>query len=263
MSPFDQVTDWQPASDGTFTAHLGEEWLQGRSIFGGLLAAGCARLAATSFPDRMLKTIETRFFEPVFPGSIEAKVEVLRAGRSVAHVQVDVWQEGRRCTRATAVMAVKRASQLHIDVAPIPADDPGPEALVRLPVVPGVTPIFLNFVDMRFHVGIPFMGGSKAIVDGWCKFEEGATGLSGIVGLADVWPAPLLATGKGPMPASTVHWCLHLFTDAEPDPDQWYRYQARTIHAEDGMTTFQAWLWAQDGTPILWSEQLAVVFDVR
>ena len=119
-------------------------------------------------------------------------------------------------------------------------------------------------VDFRFAAGLPFSGGSTPAIDGWCRFREGATGLAGVIGLIDVWPAPLLHLGTAPFPASTVHWTSHvLHADAVAEPDALYRYRARTLAADHGTSTFVAQLWAPDGRLVSWSEQLVAVFDRR
>lgn len=266
MTLFDDVTTWQPVegASGRFAGRVPDDWMQGRAAFGGLLTTGCVRLAARQEPDRAIRTVEARFFEPVGVGALEARVEVLRAGRSVAHVQVEVWQEARRCMRAVVCLAAPRPSDLEVPAPTAPDPAGGPTARSELPYVPGLMPVFTQHTDMRFLSGMPYSGAKDAVIDGWCRFRVGASGLAAVVGLVDVWPAPLLARTTRPAPASTVHWSLHLYCD-DPDLDAtaWYRYRARTLRAGDGMSTFEASLWDADGRPICWSEQLAAVFDRR
>lgn len=262
MSSFDQVTQWTEHAPGRFAGHVTEDWLQGRTAFGGLLVTGCVRLGLASV-DQPLRTVDARFFEPVLAGELEARVEVLRTGRSVSHVQVEVWQGERRCMRTVLCTATPRPSELVVPTQAPQEDLGSPDDLMELPYLPGLTPAFTQHVDMRFHRGIPFTGSERAEIDGWCRFRAEATGMASVVGLVDAWPAPLLTMGRGVFPASTVHWTLHWFGGADLDPMAWYRYRSRALQADHGNTTFEAHLWDEHGRLVAWSEQLAVVFDVR
>jgi len=259
MTPFDATTTWAPDGE-RFAGHATDDWMQGRAAFGGLLAAGAVRLARDLEPERAVRTVDARFFEPVGPGAFTATREILRAGRSVAHVQVDVRQRDRLCFRSVVCLAAPRPSDLRVDALP----PPEPAELDRWPTLPyidGLTPRFTRHVDFRIRRGMPFSGAERAEIDGWCRFTEGSTGIEGLLGLLDAWPAPLVALTTRPVPASTVHWTAHLLTDRPPSPDAWCRYQARTLSAADGTSTFAATLWGPDGAPLAWSEQLAAVFD--
>ena len=155
MSVFDEVTTWVPTGDGRYTGSVPDDWMQGRAAFGGLLGAGAIRLAEQVEPDRPVRSLEARFFEPVAAGAFDVRVETLRAGRSLAHVQVEVWQADHRCYRAVVCLASARESDLVVPSAEAP---PGrePEALPAMPYVAGLTPAFTQHVDFRFNQGMPF-----------------------------------------------------------------------------------------------------------
>jgi len=259
---FDAITTWEPVEGGHFQGHVPDDWMQGRAAFGGLLAAGAVRLAQQAEPERPVRTLEARFFEPVAVGPFQARVETLRAGRSLAHVQVEVWQGERRCYRAVICLGADRPSDLLVPTTPAP-ESPEPDSLPAMPYIQGLTPAFTQHVDFRFIGALPFSGSQAASLDGWCRFSDGASGLAGVVGLIDTWPAPILTSATRPVPASTVHWTAHVLGDIDPDPHAWYRYQARTRSSAHGYTTFDAHLWTASGRLVSWSEQLTVVFDQR
>ena len=259
MDPFRTVTTWDPAEDG-FEGQITPDWMQGRAAFGGVLAAGAVRLVGDAAPERTIRSVDARFFEPVGVGPMRATRRCLREGRSVAHWEVEVTQGERSCFRAVICATTPRASGLRVDTlgGPPPGD---PDAWPTLPYLEGLTPSFTRHVDFRVDRGMPYSGAKAAEIHGWCRFKEGSEGIEALVGLLDAWPAPDIATATRPAPASTIHWTAHLLADRAPAPDAWLRYRAHTLFAADGTTTFAATLWGPDGAPLAWSEQLTAVFD--
>lgn len=259
MRTFDEQILWSADQD-EYVGSISQDWLQGRTAFGGVITAGATRIAQLAEPDRPLRSLEARFFEPIGPGSFTATLTPLRSGRSVAHVQVDLSQGGRLCFRATACFATPRVSSIALR-ADSPPPAPPPADLAPLPYIPGVMPAFVQHFDMRFLQGMPFSGATEPVLDGWCRLRGGGSGLPALIALLDAFPAPSMALLSGPTPASTVHWTAHLLHPDPPSPDGWFRYRAQTLAAADGTSTFAATLWDEAGTPLAWSEQLHAVFD--
>jgi len=70
--------------------------------FGGLLAAGCVVAARSAAPGRAPVSLDCRFLRAVAAGEIRFVPVVLHAGRSLACVSVDVFdEEGRLASRGT------------------------------------------------------------------------------------------------------------------------------------------------------------------
>ena len=68
-------------------ATVSEDWLQGRSAFGGLQAALALRAMRERVPvDMPLRSLQVTFIAPVPAGPVSIRAQRLRAGRSAIQV---------------------------------------------------------------------------------------------------------------------------------------------------------------------------------
>src|ERR1700744_3341459 len=71
----------------TWTTTIPDDWLQGRSVFGGLQTALAVRaLRGLVPPDIPLRAVQTTFVAPV-DGQVRVAAQVLRAGKNVVHAE--------------------------------------------------------------------------------------------------------------------------------------------------------------------------------
>src|ERR1700761_3731589 len=82
----------------TFVAEIPQDWTQGRTTFGGLLAAVAIRGLQTVAQGRSMRSFLMDCLAPTVPGALDVQVEVLRVGRSLLHARATLSQEGQ--TRA-------------------------------------------------------------------------------------------------------------------------------------------------------------------
>eukprot|EP01030_Chromulinospumella_sphaerica_P018471 gene18471-18338_t len=125
----------------TFTAT--EDWMQGRTMFGGFLSAlAVVAMRDTLGIDMPLRALQTNFVGPVPAGDVVYRTRLLRQGKSVSQVQCEIYSDE---TLAGLVVGVFGAPP----VGDVPA----------LPFIPKITPNFLQHVEMRWALGsIPYMG---------------------------------------------------------------------------------------------------------
>jgi acyl-CoA thioesterase len=255
---FDDVIRWAPDGDGWVGA-VPEAWMQGRGAFGGVVC-GVAVRALEARVDRPLRSIDGAFLGPLrpgVPGRVEARV--LRAGRSITFAEATVSQQDRVVARFSAALGDARPSGV---VVPGPTLEHPPDALgVPFEQHPGV-PQFITQLQMRLVDGrFPFTGQTEPGVSGWCRFREAATGTAGVLALADAWPPPVLSMLTRPAPASTVRWSSHIVGPvSDAHAGDWF-YRSRCVHAADGYTVMVAELFDPEDRLVVWSEQLAAVFD--
>src|SRR5579864_204174 len=89
---FSEVLDSVRAHDGGWTAQVTEDWMQGRSVFGGLQAALTVRAMRASVPREIpLRVLQMVFVAPVGPGPVDVRAGVLRAGKSATHVEARIF----------------------------------------------------------------------------------------------------------------------------------------------------------------------------
>jgi len=124
----------QAGAVGVGHGHLGEGWLIGHAINGGVLmalgaSAAASGLASVGHPD--LLTWGAHFLSAAVAGPVEVRVEVLRVGRTVSTAEMRVVQrdeEGRaheRVRMTGTFGTLDRAEPVHR--APAPPQVPAPE----------------------------------------------------------------------------------------------------------------------------------------
>jgi acyl-CoA thioesterase len=274
MTDFSTAMQLTPTGERRWSADLPADWAQGRTTFGGLIAALAARVAVQVVgAERQLRTMDVAFVAPLAPGRVELEIEVLGQGKAVTQLVVSIRSAGELGCRVHVVAGAPRVSGLRVDTAPaeLLEGDPATQG-IDFPYVPGVSPEFCQHIEYRWcSDAFPFSGGGPetARLKGWARHRSAATGLEATIALLDSWPPVILPMATGRIPASTVRWAIHLaglndLSDqelAEVDAAaQWFWYEAQTVQAADGYATATAAMYA-DGRLLAWSEQLIAVYD--
>lgn len=253
---FDRIVRGEPHGHTRITT-VPEGWAQGRSTFGGLVAA-FGYEACASRAEAPARLITARLMEPVLPGRLEALVRPLRQGRSVQMWSASLQQNNRTVGIVDVIFGQARTSRVVVPAMPSPGGDP--ESGMAFGYIPKVSPEFLKNFDMRWTDGTPpYSASEPQPIGGFCRHQTEATGPSAVLGLFDAWPSPLLSQLDGPAPASTVYWSVHL-TGAACPAGAWARFRSESVHAEGGYGTIHGHLWGPDGALLAWEEQLVAVY---
>src|SRR5262249_54915854 len=110
---------------------VGEDWMQGRSVFGGLQAAGALAARRNLVPAIALRSCQMTFVAPVGADALRAQGRVLRTGKSATHVEARLQANGETLALAVGVFGSGRASIVRHDLP-----RPGPQRVkVKLPFV--------------------------------------------------------------------------------------------------------------------------------
>jgi acyl-CoA thioesterase len=259
--------------DGTLGFQVPEDWLQGRTSFGGLvsvLAVQAMRdVAAAAWPqDVGLRALQTNFIAPVEGGPVEVAVQVLREGRNVRQVQARLMQRGEVCALAVGVFGSARESSLAAFAPERPAPARAPEDIAPMPFVPGRRPHFTAHFDMRWSGGAPPFSRAEGSRDASIHLRlvdaDDAKALSPelmTVMMADVSPTPVLSQFDRPTPASSVSWSLELRSLPEGEPlDGWWRADNLAIAAAGGYVNQQSMLWSPSGSLAGLAYQVVTVY---
>ena len=263
MSAWIESTDWrQHGDEPVFDGIIGESWGQGRSTFGGVVAAGALRAAShLAPPDRTARSVQITFIGPIRPGPVTARCRVLRSGRTITYVSVDVVQGDHVCTTLQVVFGVPRTTALHIEPAPRDLPRRGP---VPMPFVPGVTPTFTQHLDYRWTGGCaPFSGGDEPRAEGYVRLRQAdQTDAAQLLALMDAWPPPAFGTLRRPAPGSTVTWQVD-FMGPVPDLSDggFCFYTSQTTSCREGYMAFEAKLYSEDGALVAVAQQLLAEFS--
>ncbi len=235
---------------------VSEDWLQGRTAFGGLTSAlGVQAMrdvpAHDSAAGFSLRALQTSFVGPLGAGPASVEALLLRGGKNVRQIQATVRQHGGVAAVMLGVFAKDRESSMQT-VRPLrPAPSHDPQTLPRRPYVAEAEPAFIRHFDMRWDDG-PMPGSSSAglstrihmrMIDG-----EGLDDDIASVVMADVSPTPASGQFRRRAPASSISWALELRPlRCKPAADGWWRADNDSLVVEGGYVNHAARLWAPSG----------------
>jgi acyl-CoA thioesterase len=249
-------------------ATIPQGWSQGRATFGGLVLAAAVAAARSALAEpRPCRAVVASFPAPVGPGEVELQVRVLRHGRAVSSLQVELRQGAELGCVALTSFGRARASSVAVPPPPRPAV-PKPEDLPPLlGAVPGglsAAPQFTQYFDYRVAFGAPpYSGADVREIGGWCRFrgEPGPLGEEHVLALVDAWPSPAVSRMVAPAPAASMTWSLELL-EIEPEvaPDGWWLYRADLEAAAGGYAHAAARLWSPAGRLAALSRQAVAIF---
>lgn len=249
---------------------ISDDWLQGRTCYGGLIATLAAQamreIAGSGWPPEVsLRALQTSFVGPVSPGAVQVQVLRLRQGRHVAQVQALVQQGGQVAAALLGTFGAERPSSLPPRRPERPPARREPHELPAPPRGwPGV-PVFLQHFDMRWADGAPpYSGGGGWTSSIHLRIQPGeAAALAAelqTVLLADLPPTPAVGQLRAPTANSSVSWALELRPPATPPGEGWWRADCESLLAEGGYVNHAARLWAPDGTLAAYGYQVVAVF---
>ncbi len=256
-------TQWTPLHDDTsWELLIPETWMQGRSVFGGLVGATAAALHTRALGDeRAIRTITAQFLRPTKSGPIQGECVKLREGKHVTFARSTLSQDGAPTYIADIVSTHPRETSLAVTNAHILPKCPGPDDLDDLPYIPGLTPEFTQHFQMRWAKGgYPYSGAKQASTVAHLRYREvEASGLEGVLGLLDALPAPSLSLLTDFAAASSVSWTAHILHTPEHF-DQWFTFAYDTLFGEQGFHTVVGYLYDSKGNLIAWTNQLAAIY---
>jgi acyl-coenzyme A thioesterase PaaI-like protein len=245
---------------GTLTLEVPEDWMQGRSVFGGLQVAIALQAMRALVPDVVLRTLQATFLAPVAQGVVRARAHVLRVGKSATHVEARIVDGTDTLALVVGVFGTARSSTVAV-TPPQPqveADQP-----LEFPFIPGVVPSFVQHFAGRILRGQPPFTG-----DTGCDYvfeiamrDEGQATEGHVVAIADFIPPLALSHLKAPAPGSTLTWMMELLSDrVDHLPLAGWRVDAQLVAARDGYTSQSAMVWGPGGEPVALSRQSMMVF---
>ena len=246
-----------------WTAGVPGDWMQGRTVFGGLQAALAVRamrgVLARALP---LRSLQVTFVAPVPGGTVHLAPRVLREGGSATHVRCDLLHEGRVACLATGVFGAGRPSSIAV-TPPRPQPGPGPDELPDMPYLPGLVPAFVQHLQMRWARGTPpFSGASEPETCILARLREpDVPPEDALLALADSIPTPALSMLRAPANASSLTWSLELLADpAGFDPTGWSLIDTRVRAGAEGYLSQTSLLWDAAGKPWSVSHQAVAIF---
>ncbi len=251
------------AADGGWQALIGEDWLQGRTLFGGLQAALAVRALRQCIPQQWpLRVVQTTFIAPVPPGPVRIEGHVLRTGQSAIHAQARIVERGKTLCSVLAIFGQGRASALRLTPAQPDRGERADEK-TELPYGAGIAPPFTQHFVMRWTGGRPPFSGATANTTRIHVRHREAQVLdeAHAIALADTVPSPGLSMLTQPAMASSLTWMLEFVDHRFGFPHEaFWRMDTEVTAGGDGYLAQSALLWNPDGVLCALSRQSVAVF---
>lgn len=260
---FHELMDALKPVDGGWSVEIPDDWLQGRSAFGGLQAALAVRAMKTLLPAPLpLRTLQVTFLAPVGSGGVKLTAQVLRQGKSAIHMEARFMDGAQTLCVIIAIFGAGRESAVNI----VPRQ---PEVKSEKPItfafMPGLTPNFTQHYRMSWLRGRPpFSGGTlpEAVIEvSFAQPEAGPTTVEHVISIADVIPPVALSLLKKPAPGSSMTWTLEMLVDDVSQLAQaGWRLDCELPAAGGGYTSQSVMVWGPGGEAVALSRQNMVVF---
>ena len=241
-------------------------WGQGRSCFGGLMAAlQFEAMRAKVAADRPVRSLAICFVgPPAVDVPISFEVEILREGKAVSQVLGRAVQNGQTVTLIQGSFGAPRESTIAVQAQPAPSFKPVQD-VPAFPFIPGVMPEYLRFIEMRWALGaMPYSNTPSPAIGGYARLrdvEEETLTEAHLLALVDTWPPATLPHLSKPAPGSSLTWTIEF---VQPLPamttHDWTQYRAVIEHARDGYGHVAAALWTPKGELVAISRQTVTVF---
>ncbi len=209
ITPFSVLLSHMEAADGASMLDVPDDWLQGRTLFGGLQAVvGLAAMRSLA-PEAPLRSLQVTFLAPVPGGPVRARARILRSGKSATHVEASIVEGDNTLALMVGVFGRPRTSAVTLRPRQAAVT---PESPFQLPRIPGVTPNFTQHFKARWIAGGPPWSGIERpdIVVELAMRDRGNATESHVLAMADFIPPIALSYLKAPVPAASLTWMLEL-----------------------------------------------------
>jgi acyl-CoA thioesterase len=256
--PLAQLADRLEPHGDRFALHGAAGWMQGRTMYGGASSFIGYVAARRAFPDLPpLRAAQIGFIAPVGE-DVEARVAMLRTGRSVSHVETSLWCEGALVHRATWLFGLARpgngsksAERLIDFTAPEDGEAVSPAASA---------PAFIHRMDMRRAA--PRGSDTRIALRRWVRLKErdGLDPYAELVAIGDTLPPGSIRAMERPGPISSINWSLTLLGTDIATRDGWWLLETASNHMADGFSGETLRMWNADGVEVMRGLQSVAIF---
>jgi acyl-CoA thioesterase len=244
---------------GCATLSNADDWMQGRTLYGGASALVAYTMATRAFTDLPpLRAAQVGFVAPVGK-EIELSAEIVRQGRSVTQVRSEIHADGKVALTALWLFGDAREPNAVHPAAP-PDDWPGPPE-DNATAMKDQGPSFIrNNFDIRF-------GQAKGADHGvairrWARLteEHDLDPVSRLVLMGDVMPPGAMRAMQRMGPLSSINWSFNVLDPESRSRDGWYLAENASQHADAGYSSERLRLWDAEGRQVLDGIQCVAVF---
>lgn len=235
-------------------------WLQGRTIYGGLSVALALQAALRDAPAGLppLKSAQILFVGPA-SASLTFKTFVLRQGKSATCVSVDCMAGTEVALRVMFIFADSRPSRIRHDFYQFPAVS-GPHSYQSLGVV-SQAPASLHNFELRFAgKSLPVTGSDHPELMAWVRHVDavGVDPTVALLAMGDSLPLAVMACFTEFAPISSMTWTLDM---AEPVvAGEWFLLRSASQRSADGYSFQTMEILNERGMLVLSGSQTVALF---
>jgi len=260
MASFDSVVAGVVAMGDAWVAKPTEDWLQGRTLYGGLSAALALRACELAVPGLPpLRAGQIAYIGPA-AGEVRMVPTVIRQGKSVTFMGCDLVSGGALALRALFAFGGSRESAFSA-VAPPPPEFRPPDMCE--PIWPkGMGPAFASHLNQRLAGRLrPFSAADRGELLVWVKHAEPVTpGQVALVAMGDALPPASFTRFTQPAMISTMTWSFDLFDPGDADGSGWLLLHSKDDGVGDGYAGQDMGMWDEAGRPLMRGRQSVAIF---
>lgn len=249
------------AAPDAFQGRVAANWLQGRTIYGGLTAALCLEGALRAHPGLpALRSAQISFVGPA-EGAVSVRSEILRQGKFVTFVSADLFGDGGIAARAVFAFGLARPSMFNRHFTPAPnVPDPDASGFFFPPGIEG--PVFARNFDVRLaRGGMPMSSSTEHDHFLWVRHRDpAATSTPAFLALADMPPPAMMPMFPTFARISSMTWALNFLTDHPQTDDGWWLLESRAENAAEGYSSQDMFAWSRRGEPVIAGRQSVAIF---
>ena len=249
-----------PISGSNGPVHLpqAQEWMQGRTLFGGASALIAYTHAQRSVPDLPpLRAAQIGFVAPV-GGDLDLQSSIVRQGRNVTQVRTEVFAANKLALTGFFLFGEAREANA-VHTSDRPEEWPGPPEEAD-PVPPPDNKHFISNFELRRAQDQ--RGPGAPVVRRWLRLREKSEldPISQLVLVGDTLPPGAMRAMRRRGPLSSINWSFNLL-DTEPSTrDGWWLAENASSHADDGYSSERLRMWSTEGKQVLDGMQAVAIF---
>jgi len=236
-----------------------QDWMQGRTLYGGASALVAFTMAKRAFPDLPpLRAAQIGFVAPVGE-QIELTAKIERKGRNVTQVRSEIRGEDGLALTGFWLFAEQREPNGQRPASP-PDNWPGlPEDNTR--AMEGKGPLFVQ-KNFELRYGQSKDDDNGATVRRWARLteEHDLDPVSKLVLMGDVMPPGAMRTMQRAGPISSINWSFNVLDAASESQNGWYLAENASQHLDHGYSSERLRMYDIEGRQVLDGLQCVAVF---
>ncbi len=258
------------ASAAVFEATVSPDWRAGRGPHGGYLAAMLLRALtqAVADPARAPRSLTIHYPRAPEPGPVRIHTVIERAGRSLSTLSARMEQDGELIALALAAFSVPWAAP-EIAELPMPPVAPPDPAREQGTLREMGAPPFTRHLVFQPRVGTaPFAGSEQPMeIGGWLGLGEPRSIDALVLAFFSdaLFPPPfvrLTERAVSPTIDLTIHFRTAIAPQADRSPEELCLARFRSGVVHEGFFEEDGVIWAEDGTVLAQSRQLALLMPL-